>query len=207
MTLTSVRATTRSGYVISCNVIGPDRNQNIDLTAKGLSSTEMSQQRALWLGCSLKKIKVTACNTKPINRDDFMRLSVRFTNIKMIMIEEGFCKNAWTSDIKRPEATQRHRSKGKSTGFEYLKYFYISFVIFFVTSFFGAFVNLCFFSFREDPVYIYINFSLLHIICNLFRHVPVNKYVIFWCFFKSLFFTFCDDPINIYVNFCSFILL
>ena len=116
-----------------------------------------------------------------------MRLSVRFTNIKMIMIEEGFCKNAWTSDIKRPEATQRHRSKGKSTGFEYLKYFYISFVIFFVTSFFGAFVNLCFFSFREDPVYIYINFSLLHIICNLFRHVPVNKYVIFWCFFKSVF--------------------
>ena len=136
-----------------------------------------------------------------------MRLSVRFTNIKMIMIEEGFCKNAWTSDIKRPEATQRHRSKGKSTGFEYLKYFYISFVIFFVTSFFGAFVNLCFSSFREDPVYIYINFSLLHIICNLFRHVPVNKYVIFWCFFKSLFFTFCDDPINIYVNFCSFMLL
>ena len=135
-----------------------------------------------------------------------MRLSLLFTNIKMIMIKEGFCKNAWTSDIKRPEATQRHRSKGKSMGFEYLKYFYISF-IFFVTSFFGAFVNLCFFSFREDPVYIYINFSLLHIICNLFRHVPVNKYVIFWCFFKSLFFTFCDDPINIYVNFCSFILL
>ena len=132
---------------------------------------------------------------------------VRFTNIKMIMIEEGFCKNAGTSDIKRPEATQRHRSKGKSTGFEYLKYFYILFVIFFVTSFFGAFVNLCFFSFREDPVYIYINFSLLHIICNLFRHVPVNKYVIFWCFFKSLFFTFCDDPINIYFQVCSFILL
>ena len=102
-----------------------------------------------------------------------MRLSVRFTNIKMIMIEEGFCKNAWTSDIKRPEATQRHRSKGKSTGFEYLKYFYISFVI----------------------------------ICNLFRHVPVNKYVFLWCFLKSLLFTFCDDPINIYINFCSFILL
>ena len=54
ITLT-VRATTRSGYVISCDVIDPDRNQNIDLTAKGLSSTEMSQQRALWLGCSLKK--------------------------------------------------------------------------------------------------------------------------------------------------------
>ena len=53
----SVRATTRSGYVISCNVIGPDRTQNIDLTAKGLSSTEMSQQRALWLGRSLKKSK------------------------------------------------------------------------------------------------------------------------------------------------------
>ena len=33
ITLT-VRATTRSGYVISCDVIGPDRNQNIDLTAK-----------------------------------------------------------------------------------------------------------------------------------------------------------------------------
>ena len=28
-----------------------------------------------------------------------MRLSVRFTNIKMITIEKGFCKNAWTSDI------------------------------------------------------------------------------------------------------------
>ena len=51
----AVRATTRSGYVITRNVIGPDRNQNIDLTAKGLSSTEMSQQRALWLWCSLKK--------------------------------------------------------------------------------------------------------------------------------------------------------
>ena len=51
-----------------------------------------------------------------------MRLSVRFTNIKMIMIEEGFCKNAWTSDIKRPEATERHGSKGKSSEFEYLKY-------------------------------------------------------------------------------------
>ena len=38
--LSSVRATTRSGYVISCNVIGPHGNQNIDLTAKGLSSTQ-----------------------------------------------------------------------------------------------------------------------------------------------------------------------
>ena len=91
----SVRATTRSGYVISCNVIGPVRNQNIDLTAKGLSSTEMSKQRALWLReRDVSWRKVTACNTKPINRDDFMCLSVRFTNIKMIMIEEGFCKNA-----------------------------------------------------------------------------------------------------------------
>ena len=120
ITLT-IRATTRSGYVISCDVIGPYRNQNIDLTAKGLSSTEMSQQRALWLGFSLKKIKVTACNTKPINRDDFMRLSVRFTNIKMIMIEDTsrrskepgsdlpscfsawapFCKCGWRHHISR----------------------------------------------------------------------------------------------------------
>ena len=112
-----------------------------------------------------------------------MRLSVRFTNIKMIMIEEGFCKNAWTSDIKRPEATQRHQSKGKSTGFEYLKYF-------FVTSFFGAFVNLCFFLFAKIPCTYISILVLLHIICNLFRHVPVNKYLIFWCFFKSLFFYF-----------------
>ena len=85
---------------------------NIDLTSKGLSSTEMSQQRALRLGCSLKKIKVTACNTKPINRDDFMRLSVRFTNIKMIMIEDTSrrskepgsdlpsCFSAWTPFCK-----------------------------------------------------------------------------------------------------------
>ena len=51
-----------------------------------------------------------------------MRLSVRFTNIKMIMIKEGFCKNAWTSDIKRPEATRRHQSERKSREFEYLKY-------------------------------------------------------------------------------------
>ena len=40
-------------------------------------------------------------------------------------IEEGFCKNAWTSDINRPEATRRHRSKEKSREFEYLKYWYI----------------------------------------------------------------------------------
>ena len=70
-------------------------------------------------------LEVTACNTKPLNRDNFLCLSVRFTNIKMIMIEEGFCKNAWTSDIKRPEATRRHRSTGKSREFEYLKYWYI----------------------------------------------------------------------------------
>ena len=42
----SVRATTRSGYVISCNLIGSELNQNIDLTAKGLSSTEMSNREA-----------------------------------------------------------------------------------------------------------------------------------------------------------------
>ena len=40
----AVRATTRSGYVISCNLIGSELNQNIDLTAKGLSSTEMSNR-------------------------------------------------------------------------------------------------------------------------------------------------------------------
>ena len=34
-------------------VIGPDRDRNIDLTTKKLSLTEMSQQRALWLGWSL----------------------------------------------------------------------------------------------------------------------------------------------------------
>ena len=42
--LNTVRATTRSGYVISCNLIGSELNQNIDLTAKGLSSTEMSNR-------------------------------------------------------------------------------------------------------------------------------------------------------------------
>ena len=124
-----------------------------------------------------------------------MRLSVRFTNIKMIMIEEGFCKNAWTSDIKRPEATQRHQSKGKSTGFEYLKYF-------FVTSFFGAFVNLCFFLFAKIPCTYISILVLLHIICNLFRHVPVNKYLIFWCFFKSLFFYFIVGGSFLNFGFC-----
>ena len=34
----------QSGYVISCNLIGSELNQNIDLTAKGLSSTEMSNR-------------------------------------------------------------------------------------------------------------------------------------------------------------------
>ena len=57
--------------------------------------------------------KLTACTTKPINRDDFMRLGVRFTNIKMIMIEEGFCKNVWTSDIKRTEAFDNTDRKGR----------------------------------------------------------------------------------------------
>ena len=41
----TVQATTRSGYVISCNLIGSELNQNIDLTAKGLSSTEMSNRK------------------------------------------------------------------------------------------------------------------------------------------------------------------
>ena len=43
----TVRATTRSGYVISCNLIGSELNQNIELTAKGLSSTEMSNRETL----------------------------------------------------------------------------------------------------------------------------------------------------------------
>ena len=101
-------------------MIGPERNQHIDLTAKGLSSTEMTAKSAM-AGMFLEE-KWTACTTKPINRDDFMRLGVRFTNIKMIMIEDNDRKNAWTSDIKRPEATERHGSKGKSREFEYLKY-------------------------------------------------------------------------------------
>ena len=42
-----------------------------------------------------------------------MRLSVGFTNIKMIMIEEGFCKNVWTSDIKRTEAFDNTDRKGR----------------------------------------------------------------------------------------------
>ena len=107
----SVRATTRSGYVISYDVIGPDRNQNIDLTAEGLSSTEMSKKRALWLGCSLKKSN--GMNTNPINLDDFMRLSVRFTNIKMIIIEEDSVKTPGLLISRDPKQLDDTDRKGR----------------------------------------------------------------------------------------------
>ena len=45
--------------------------------------------------CTLKK---SNSNTEPINRDYFMRHSVRFTNIEMLMIENAFCKHPWISD-------------------------------------------------------------------------------------------------------------
>ena len=99
----TVRATTRSGYVISCNLIGSELNQNIDLTVKGPSSTEMSKRETskanscpvLLVECTLKK---SNRNTEPINRDYFMRHRVRFTNIEMLMIENPFSKQPWISD-------------------------------------------------------------------------------------------------------------
>ena len=47
--------------------------------------------------CTLKK---SNSNTEPINRDYFMRHSVRFiiTSIEMLMIENAFCKHPWISD-------------------------------------------------------------------------------------------------------------
>lgn len=109
----SVRATTRSGYVISCNLIGSKLNQNIDLTAKGLRSTgnveqgnfEANSCLVLWVECTLKK---SNSNTEPINRDYFMHHSVRFTNIEMLMIENAFCKHPWISDnISRDQNSDR----------------------------------------------------------------------------------------------------
>ena len=92
----SVRATTRSGYVISCNLIGSELNQNIDRERTKLDRNveqgnfEANSCRVLWVECTFKK---SNSNTEPINRDYFMRHSVRFTNIEMLMIENAFCKH------------------------------------------------------------------------------------------------------------------
>ena len=56
---------------------------------------EANSCRVLWVECTLKK---SNCNTEPIYRDYFMRHSVRFTNIEMLMIENAFCKHPWISD-------------------------------------------------------------------------------------------------------------
>ena len=56
---------------------------------------EANSCRVLWVECTLKK---SNSNTEPINRDYFMRHSVRFTNIEMLMIENAFCKHPWISD-------------------------------------------------------------------------------------------------------------
>ena len=56
---------------------------------------EANSCRVLWVECTLKK---SNSNTQPINRDHFMRHSVRFTNIEMLMIENAFCKHPWISD-------------------------------------------------------------------------------------------------------------
>ena len=49
---------------------------------------EANSCRVLWVECALKK---SNSDTEPINRDYFMRHSVRFTNI-------AFCKHPWISD-------------------------------------------------------------------------------------------------------------
>ena len=49
----------------------------------------------LWVECTLKRSNT---NTEPFKRDYFMRHSVRFTNIEMLMIENAFCKHPWISD-------------------------------------------------------------------------------------------------------------
>ena len=56
---------------------------------------EANSCRVLWVECTLKK---SNSNTEPINRDYFMRHSVRFTNIEKLMIENAFCKHPWISD-------------------------------------------------------------------------------------------------------------
>ena len=68
-----------------------------------MSNRESSKQiavefncRVLWVECTLKK---SNSNTEPINRDYFMRHSVRFTNIEMLMVENAFCKHPWISYI------------------------------------------------------------------------------------------------------------
>ena len=43
-------------------------------------------------------MKISRSNTEPINRDNLMCHRFRFTNIKMLMIKEDFCKNPWTTD-------------------------------------------------------------------------------------------------------------
>ena len=96
--LRPVRATTRSR-----NLIGSELNQNIELTAK-LTKLDRNVEHGnfeanscwvLWVECTLKK---SNSNTETINRDYFMRHSVRFTNIEMLMIENAFCKHPWISD-------------------------------------------------------------------------------------------------------------
>ena len=51
---------------------------------------EANRCRVLWVEYTLKK---SNSNTEPINRDYFMRHTVRFTNIEMLMIENAFCKH------------------------------------------------------------------------------------------------------------------
>ena len=55
---------------------------------------EANTCRVLWVECTLKK---SNSNTEPINRDYFMRHSVRFTNMEKLMIENAFCKHPWIS--------------------------------------------------------------------------------------------------------------
>ena len=105
----SVRATTRSGYVISCNLIGSELNQNrkrtkIDRNVEQ-GNFEANSCLVLWVECTLKK---SNSNTEPINRDYFMYHSVRFTNIEMLMIENAFYKHPWISDnISRDQNSDR----------------------------------------------------------------------------------------------------
>ena len=70
---------------------------------------EANSCRVLWVECTLKK---SNSNTEPINRDYFMRHSVRFTNIEMLMIENAFCKHPWISDnILRDQARREYKNR------------------------------------------------------------------------------------------------
>ena len=96
----TVRATTRTGYIVSCNLIGSDaeRKHWLDRERTKFQINFSCKKYRMLVGFLQGKSTLVR-----INLDDFNRPRIRFTDFKMLRAQESFCTSGTqaTSAVKR----------------------------------------------------------------------------------------------------------